>query len=49
MKAKLLRYNQEPLDIDMNQVGRISGISQSNLIIIMKSGDSYTGYILQFD
>ena len=49
MKCKLLSYNKEPLEIDVNQITRISGISQSNVIVVLKTGVSHTGYMVQFD
>lgn len=49
MKCKLLSYNKEPLILDINQIARISGISQSNVIVILKTGISHTGYMVQFD
>lgn len=49
MKCKLLAYNKEPLEIDINQIARISGVSQSNVIVIMKTGETHTGYMVQFD
>lgn len=48
MKCKLLAYNKEPLEIDISKIARISGVSQSNIIVIMKTGESYTGYMIQF-
>lgn len=47
MKIKLLRYNKEPLELDMNNVSRISGVSQSNIIVIMKTKESHIGYLIQ--
>ena len=47
MKLKLFSYNKSPLELDINQVNRISGVSQSNIIVIMKTGVTYTGYMLQ--
>ena len=49
MKCKLLRYNKVPLVLDVNQIDRISGVSQSNVIVIMKTGESHTGYLVQFN
>ena len=49
MKFRLLRYNTEPLTLNTKDVARISGISQSNIIVIMKTGESHTGYLIQFD
>ena len=49
MKCKLLAYNKTPLELDINQVARISGVSQSNIIVIMKTGETHTGYMVQFD
>ena len=49
MKCKLLAYNKEPLEIDVSQIDRISGVSQSNIIVIMKTGETHTGYMVQFD
>ena len=49
MKCKLLRYNKEPLVLNVNQIDRISGVSQSNVIVIMKTGESHTGYLVQFN
>ena len=49
MKCKLLVYNKEPLELDINQIVRISGVSQSNVIVILKTGVSHTGYMVQFD
>lgn len=48
MKCKLLAYNKEPLELDINQINRISGVSQSNIIVIMKTGETHTGYMVQF-
>ena len=47
MKFKLLSYNKDAIEIDIAQVARISGVSQSNIIVIMKTGVTYTGYMLQ--
>lgn len=49
MKCKLFAYNKEPLEIDVSQIARISGVSQSNVIVILKTGVSHTGYMVQFD
>lgn len=49
MKCKLLRYNKEPLELNINYISRISGVSQSNVIVVMITGESYTGYMVQFD
>lgn len=49
MKVKLLRYNKEPLEIDIESISRISGVSQSNVIVVLKTGESYTGYMIQFN
>lgn len=49
MKCKLLRYNKEPLELDINQIARVSGVSQSNIIVIMTTGQTHTGYLLQFN
>lgn len=49
MKCKLLAYNKEPLEIDVNQIASISGISKSNVIIVLNSGVSHTGYMVRFD
>ena len=49
MKCKLFAYNKSPLELDINQVARISGLSQSNVIVIMKTGVSHTGYMVQFE
>lgn len=49
MKCKLLRYNKEPLELDINCISRISGVSQSNVIVAMINGESHTGYMVQFD
>lgn len=48
MKLKLFSYNKSPLELDINQVARISGVSQSNIIIIMNTGESHTGYMITF-
>ena len=49
MKCKLLAYNKEPLEIDINKIARISGLSQSNVIVALKTGGTHTGYMVQFD
>ena len=49
MKCKLLSYNKEPLELDINQISRVSGICQSNIIVVMKTGETHTGYMFQFD
>lgn len=49
MKCKLLAYNKEPLELDINQIARLSGVSQSNIIVVMKTGKTHTGYMVQFD
>ena len=49
MKLKLFAYNKSPLELDINQVARISGVSQSNIIVIMKTGETHTGYMVTFD
>jgi hypothetical protein len=35
--------------LNTKDVARISGISQSNIIVIMKTGESHTGYLIRFD
>lgn len=49
MKCKLFSYNKEPFEIDISQIARISGVSQSNVIVVLKTGASHTGYMVQFD
>ena len=49
MKCKLFSYNKEPLEIYISQIARISGVSQSNVIVVLKTGVSHTGYMVQFD
>ena len=49
MKLKLFSYNKAPLELDINQVARISGVSQSNIIIVMTTGETHTGYMITFE
>lgn len=49
MKCKLLRYNNSPIELNIDEIARISGISQSNVIVIMKNGTNYTGYMINFE
>ena len=49
IKCKLLRYNNKPELLDLKNIARISGVSQSNVIIIMKDGTNHTGYLIQFE
>lgn len=49
MTGTLLRYNKEPLKIEMDKVSRICGLSQSNLIVVMKNEETHTGYMFKFD
>ena len=48
MKGKLLRYNDVPIEIDFTNVKRVSGVSQSNVIIVMNTGKTHTGYMIDF-
>lgn len=49
IKAKLLCYNKEPIELELKNIKRISGLSQSNIIVIMADGSSHTGYLIQFN
>ena len=49
MKLKLFAYNKEPLEFDINQVARISGVSQSNISVCMNTGETHTGYMVTFE
>ena len=49
MTIKLLRYNREPLELDINQISTISGISQSNTLVVMKTGETHQGSMVKFD
>lgn len=49
MTIKLLRYNGEPLELDINQVSTISGISQSNTLVVMKTGETHQGSMVKFE
>ena len=46
MKCCLLRYNMKPLELDISSIARITGISQSNIIVVMKDGKEHTGYMV---
>lgn len=46
--VKLLRYNLEPLTLNINDISRVSAVHQSNIIVVMKNKKEYTGYLLQF-
>lgn len=46
MIMKLLRYNKEPIELEVDKIDRISGISQSNLIVVMTNGESHIGYMI---
>lgn len=48
IKCKLLAYNKPAAEINVSQIARISGVSQSNIIIVMKTGETHTGYMIQF-
>lgn len=47
MKCKLLRYNKEPLELNMEQVSRISAVSQSNISVCMNTGETHLGYLIK--
>lgn len=49
MTIKLLRYNREPLKLDVNQISTISGISQSNTLVVMKTGETHQGSMVKFN
>lgn len=34
-------------ELDINQVKRISGLSQSNIIVIMNTGETHTGHVCE--
>lgn len=46
MKCRLLRYNMKPLELDVSNIARITGVSQSNIIVVMKDGKEHTGYMV---
>lgn len=46
MKFILKRNNKPDIEIDSNNISRISGLSQSNLIVCMKNKDTHSGYML---
>lgn len=35
------------VELDVNQVAKISGVSQSNIIVIMKTGETHTGHVCE--
>lgn len=35
------------LELDITQVKRISGVSQSNVIVIMNTGETHTGHVCE--
>ena len=46
MKCHLLRYNKKPLELNVSDIARISGVSQSNIIVVMKTGEEHLGYMV---
>lgn len=49
MTVKLLKYNGEILELDINQVSTISGISQSNTLVVLKTGETQQCSMVKFD
>ena len=49
MTIKLLRYNREPLELDVDKISTISGVSQSNTLVVMKTGETHQGSMVKFD
>ena len=48
MKCHLLRYSKEPLELNVSDIARITGVSQSNVIVVMKTGEEHIGYMVSF-
>lgn len=48
IKCKLTDYKGNIVEIKLNEIAKISGVSQSNVIIIMKNGKNYTGTVINF-
>ena len=46
MKCNLLRYNKKPLELNVSDIARITGVSQSNVIVVMKTGEEHMGYMV---
>lgn len=46
MKCHLLRYNKKPLELNVSDIARITGVSQSNIIVVMKTGEEHIGYMV---
>ena len=46
---KLLRYNLEPLTLNINDIDRVTAVHQSNIIVVMKNHKEHTGYLLRFE
>ena len=46
MKCHLLRYNKKPLELNVSDIARITGVSQSNVIVVMKTGEEHMGYMV---
>lgn len=48
MVARLISEGGKVTKLDLSQVKRISGLSQSNIIVIKNTGETLTGNIIEF-
>lgn len=48
MTAKLISEGGKVTKLDLSQVKRISGLSQSNIIVIKNTGESLIGNLIEF-
>ena len=43
----VLNSEGKNITLDINNIKRIAGLSQSNLIVIMTTGETYTGHVIE--
>ena len=48
MTAKLIQEDGKVTKLNLSQVKRISGLSQSNIIVVKNSGETLTGTVIEF-
>ena len=48
MTAKLISEGGKVTKLNLSQVKRISGLSQSNIIVVKNTGETLTGTIIEF-
>ena len=48
MTARLISEGGKVTKLNLSQVKRISGLSQSNIIVVKNTGETLTGTIIEF-